>query len=193
MKSFCCKPHRVLLCALLASAVIWSASTARGKNHDSKFAASEASNDAMSVEAATGSPQAAATPSGTPAPQIDATGTIVGASGRTAQFFIFDVEDEQVTPQFLEGEFGYMDRKAHINFTTGKIQTVTINGNQGAFTGTARIGGPRNRQTVQFTVTVTANQSPASSDTFSIVLSNGYAASGSLTSGQILIRTLDPD
>ena len=140
------------------------------------------------------SPQQTATPTpGVPVPQIDGHGTITAPNGgRPAQFFIFDVENEQATPQFLEGEFGYLDRRSHINFTTGNIETVTINGNQGAFTGTARIGGPRNRQTVQFTVTVTANQG-ATPDTFSIVLSNGYAASGNLTSGSITIHTLDPD
>jgi hypothetical protein len=79
-----------------------------------------------------------------------------------------------------------------MTFKTGKIETVTINGNNGAFTGTGGIGG-KHKQTVQFMISVTANQTPATGDTFSIVLSNGYAASGHLTSGKILIRTLDPD
>src|SRR5436190_15312523 len=140
------------------------------------------------------SPQQTATPTtGVPVPQIDGNGTITAPNGgRPAQFFIFDVENEQATPQFLEGEFGYLDRRSHINFTTGKILTVSINGNQGTFTGTGRIGGPRNRQTIQFTVTVTANEG-ATPDTFTIALSNGYSASGNLTSGSITIHTLDPD
>jgi hypothetical protein len=87
---------------------------------------------------------------------------------------------------------GYLDKRSHINFTTGQIQTVTINGNQGTITGTARIGGPKSRQTVQFTIIVTVN-SGSTPDTFSIMLSNGYAASGNLKSGTIAIRTLDPD
>lgn len=130
----------------------------------------------------------------TPPPQIDASGTIASPSGsrRDAQFFIFDVENEQVTPQFLEGSFGYVDKKSHISFITGNIQTVTIHGNQGIFTGTTRIGGPRNKQNVTFTVAVTANEG-ATPDTFSISLSNGYSASGNLTSGRIVIHTLDPD
>jgi hypothetical protein len=127
-----------------------------------------------------------------PGPQIDGRGTIAGPSGRDADFFIVDVENEQITAKYLEGEFGYTDHKSHVTFTTGKIETVTINGNNGAFTGTGRIGG-KHKQTVQFMISVTANQKPATGDTFSIVLSNGYTASGHLTSGKILIRTLDPD
>jgi hypothetical protein len=186
------KVSRVVVPAIAVSAVTWGISTLCGAGFE------ESRKIPDSVEQV--SPQQTVTPTPTPTPtpaaaipQIDANGTITAPNGgRDAQFFIFDVENEQVTPQFLEGEFGYLDKRSHINFVTGKIETVTINGNQGAFTGTARIGGPRNRQTVQFTVTVTANQSP-NPDTFSIVLSNGYAASGNLTSGTIVIRTLDPD
>jgi hypothetical protein len=132
------------------------------------------------------------TPSPTAVPQIDGEATIAGPNGRQAQFFIQDVENEQITNKYLEGEFGYSDHKSHVTFTTGNIETVTINGNQAAFTGNAQIGG-KHRQRVQFTVTVTANQSPATGDTFSISLSNGYSASGNLTSGKITIHTLDPD
>ena len=134
------------------------------------------------------------TPTPMPVPQIDGFGTIAAPrGGRDAQFSIFDVENEQFSnSQFLEGEFGYLDKKSHIRLTNGKIQTVTINGNQGAFTGIGRIGGPRSKQMVQFTVTVTANEG-AVPDTFSIVLDNGYSASGNLTSGSITIHTLDPD
>jgi len=126
--------------------------------------------------------------------QIDGSGTIAAPRGhRNAQFAIFDVENEQVSnSQVLEGQFSYLDKKSHISLTAGTIQTVTINGNQGAFTGIGRLGGPRSKQMVQFTVIVTANEG-AVPDTFSIVLDNGYAASGNLTSGSILIRTLDPD
>jgi hypothetical protein len=93
----------------------------------------------------------------------------------------------------LEGEFSYLDKKSHIRLTSVTIQTVTINGNQGAFTGIGRLKrGPRSKRMVQFTVTVTASEG-AVPDTFSIVLDNGYSASGNLTSGSILIRTLDPD
>ena len=167
--------------------------TALAAGISSASAAGFNENQKMPDSAEQVSPQATASPTPFFGPQIDGHGTITAPNGgRDAQFFIFDVENEQVTPQFLEGQFGYLDKRSHINFTTGQIETVTINGNQGAFTGTARIGGPRNRQTVQFTVTVTANTG-STPDTFSIVLSNGYAASGNLKSGSIVIRTVDPD
>jgi len=126
--------------------------------------------------------------------QIDGSGTIAAPRGHgNAQFSIFDVEHEQLpNSQVPEGQFSYLDKKAHIHLTNGTIQTVTINGNQGAFTGIGSLGGVRNRQMVQFTVTVTANEG-AVPDTFSIVLDNGYAASGNLTSGSVRISTLDPD
>ena len=174
-----------VVCAVTAAAITWGISSASGAGFDESAKMPESVGQVA--------PQAAATPTPFFGPQIDGNGTITAPNGgRDAQFFIFDVENQQVTPQFLEGQFGYLDKRSHINFTTGQIQTVTINGNQGAFTGTARIGGPRNRQTVQFTVTVTMNTG-STPDTFSIDLSNGYAASGNLTSGSIVIRTLDPD
>jgi hypothetical protein len=176
------KPRSVFTTSALAAALAVSGAHAQ----------TDQSDDATPTSTQRAVAQATATPSGTPPPQIDGEGTIAGPRGRQAQFFITDVENEQVTPRFLEGEFGYSDHKSRITFTTGRIQTVTINGNQGAFTGTAQIGG-KHKQQVQFTVTVTANQTPATNDTFSIQLSNGYTASGSLTSGSISIRTLDPD
>lgn len=181
---------QVAVCALAVAGVTGGISSVSGAGFGENTKTADAVEQISPQQE--GSPTPTPSP-GVPVPQIDGQGTIAAPNGgRVAQFFIFDVENEQVTPQFLEGEFGYLDKKSHINFTTGKIETVTINGNQGAFTGTARIGGPRNKQIVNFTVTVTVNQG-ATPDTFSIVLSNGYAASGNLTSGSIVIRTLDPD
>jgi hypothetical protein len=198
MKSFFCKGGQVVVWALIASGLIWSVSIARGAGHNRDFKTQDSVAEENSAQPqGESSPTPTPTPTPTPGvvpPQIDAVGTIDAPNGgRDAQFFIFDVENEQVTPQFLEGEFGYIDKKSHVSFITGKIQTCTVNGNTAAFTGTARIGGPKNKQIVQFTVSVTANQIPASNDTFSIVLSNGYTASGNLTSGKIVISTRDPD
>ena len=189
MKLLSWKRSEVIAGLAVATALVWTAPSMSAGNHDGKFGAQQL--DAAAVE--TAEPQAASTPAGPPVPQIDGHGTITAPNGgRDAQFFIFDVENEQVTPQYLEGTFGYLDKRSHINFSTGKIQTVTINGNQGAFSGIARIGGPRNKQIVNFTVTVTVNTG-ATPDTFSLVLSNGYSASGNLKSGTITIQTLDPD
>jgi len=180
--------RRITVWVIALSAFTWGISGLYGGG----FEETQKTANAVPQQTATPTPTPTPTP-GVAVPQIDGHGTITAPNGgRPAQFFIFDVENEQATPQFLEGEFGYLDRRSHINFTTGQIQTVTINGNQATFTGTGRIGGPRNRQTVQFMVTVTANDG-ATPDTFSIVLSSGYSASGNLTSGSITIHTLDPD
>jgi hypothetical protein len=69
---------------------------------------------------------------------------------------------------------------------------VTITGNQATFSGTAKIGG-KHKQKVTFTVNVTGNQTPTTNDTFSITLSNGYSASGNLTSGSISIQPGNDD
>jgi hypothetical protein len=61
---------------------------------------------------------------------------------------------------------------------------LSFNGNQAQFTGTAK-GGKRS---LSFTVNVTDNGDPGTLDTFSIQISNGYSASGNLTSGNISIR-----
>ena len=114
-------------------------------------------------------------------------GTFAGPNGRFVQFFILDVENKQATRHYLQGEFGYSDHRSHISFTTGKILTATFNGDQAAFSGLARIGGKHKRM-VNFVVSIMANQNPPSGDTFNISLSNGYSASGNLSTGEIRIE-----
>jgi hypothetical protein len=179
------KAGRVALCVLLATGAVWGIVNA---------GASGADDQDRNSSVGSAQPAVTSTPTPTPTPsaqrEINGQGTIAGPNGGQPQFFIQDVENEQVTKKFLEGEFGYSDHRSHISFTTGRIETVTTNGNQAAFTGTAIIGG-KHKQTVEFTVNVTGNQSPSSGDTFSISLSNGYSASGALTSGFINIDTGD--
>lgn len=186
MKSVWRKIGQTALCGFVASFLIWGVSQTAASGRGAERVAQGL--------AATVSPQGFSTPTPTPTPapnpEINAEATFRGPNGGQAQLFILDVENEQVTNKYLEGEFGYSDHRSHVTFTTGKIQTVTINGNQGAFTGIATIGG-KHKQVVQFTVSVTANQNPASGDTFSISLSNGYSASGNLTSGWISIQQRD--
>jgi hypothetical protein len=168
MKSLWGKRSRNLFLAIIAAGVAWPASPA----------------------------MAQATPESTPRPQIDGIGIVNTATSRRTkpvQFLISGVANEQATPDSLAGDFFYQDRKSHVTLISRTIETVTINGDQGAFTGTGRIGGPRNKQIVQFTVMVTANQDKPSEHTFSIVLSNGYAASGNLRAGEIVIHDVEPD
>ena len=69
--------------------------------------------------------------------------------------------------------------------TKAKIRTLTFSGNSAELGGTARLGdGTR----VTYSVSVTDNSSDGSLDTFSITLSNGYSAGGTLTSGDIHIQ-----
>jgi N-acetylneuraminic acid mutarotase len=82
------------------------------------------------------------------------------------------------------GSLSFSDPAAGISITKAKVRTLTFNGNSADFGGTARMG---NGTRVTYTVSVTDN-GDRSSDTFSITLSNGYSASGTLTSGNIQIQ-----
>jgi hypothetical protein len=119
--------------------------------------------------------------------EVNGQGTIVGPSGKKVSFAFLDVENEQVTKQYLEGILAYQDKGSQDSFQTGKITSVLASGNEAVISGTATIGG-KHQQTVNFTIKVTGNQNPATNDTFSVSLSNGYTASGNLTSGFISIE-----
>ena len=85
----------------------------------------------------------------------------------------------------LIGSFSYSDPASNLSFTSSKVTSLSINGNQAHFTGTAKLS---KKSTVSFTVDVTDNGTPGTFDTFSIQLSNGYSAGGTLTSGDIEIH-----
>ena len=84
----------------------------------------------------------------------------------------------------IVGGFSYSDPAAGLSFTSSKITTLTFNGNQAHFAGTARNG----KSKITFTVDATDNGSPGTLDYFSIQVSNGYSASGNPTSGDIQIH-----
>jgi hypothetical protein len=65
-----------------------------------------------------------------------------------------------------------------------KIQSLTITANRAHFSGSGRL---QDAGRITFRVNVTDNGSAGTSDTISITLSNGYSASGTLTSGDIRI------
>jgi hypothetical protein len=87
-----------------------------------------------------------------------------------------------------QGTFSYNDPNHPLVFSTTKITSFTINGDHASFSGTAQIGTGKKKQQISFTVNVTANHNPATSDTFSISTSNSYSASGNLTSGSITTK-----
>jgi len=85
----------------------------------------------------------------------------------------------------LVGSFTYNDPNTPLAFRALKITSLSFNNNQAHFTGTAKIG----KQKISFSVDVTDNGSPGTNnDFFSIQVSNGYSASGYLSSGNISIH-----
>ena len=71
----------------------------------------------------------------------------------------------------------YSDPVAGIGFGNRKLQRLTISGNHAHFTGTVRIA----RRMRTFVVDV--DDCP---DTFTIRITNGYSAGGSLTTGDVI-------
>lgn len=104
-------------------------------------------------------------------------------------FQMTDVENEKagLHSSYLEGSITYRDSANRYSFTTTHITSVVAGANGATIMGTANTGF--RQKTVSFTITVTANQTPATNDTFSITLSNGYSASGKLYSGSITTKT----
>ena len=82
------------------------------------------------------------------------------------------------------GSFSYSDSAAGLSLSSNKLTGVTFNGNQVHFSGTSKGSKKSN---LSFTVDATDNGT-GSSDTLSIHVSNGYSASGNLTSGDIAIH-----
>jgi hypothetical protein len=82
------------------------------------------------------------------------------------------------------GQFTFCDPAAGMCITKGIIRSLSIPSNTADFSGSARMeDGTR----VRFSVNVTDNGQPGTSDTISISLANGYSATGTLTGGDIRI------
>ena len=86
-----------------------------------------------------------------------------------------------------KGSFSYSDPGYPLVFSTSKITNVVITGNHAQFSGTAKTSGKQG-QKISFTVDVTDNGDPGFGDTFSISVSSGYSASGTITGGNIQIH-----
>ena len=119
-------------------------------------------------------------PGGAAATTASGRGSLAG-QGDTATFnFRASKNGDRVT-----GSVTFSDPAAGVSFSKAKVRTLTFNGSNADLSGTARLGdGTR----VTYSVSVTDNSSDGSSDTFSISLSNGYSASGTLISGDIAIQ-----
>jgi hypothetical protein len=84
----------------------------------------------------------------------------------------------------ITGSLSFSDPASGISFTAATFTSLTFNGNQAHITGTGKGG----KKTISFTVDVIDNGFPGTSDSYSIHLSNGYSASGTLLSGDIFIN-----
>ena len=82
------------------------------------------------------------------------------------------------------GNVAFEDPAVPFSFRSMKVTVLTFNGNQAHLAGSGKIG----KMKVSFTVDVTDNGQPGTNDFFSIHFSNGYSASGFLTSGNISIH-----
>jgi len=100
---------------------------------------------------------------------------------------------DRVTFQFHVSQFGdstgddsfsFCDHAAGFCSTNAKILNLSINSNTAKFSGTVQLDdGTR----VDYSVRVTDNSGDGSLDTFSITLSDGYSAGGTLITGDIRI------
>ena len=116
----------------------------------------------------------------TMATQVSGLGSIDGQGDQAT--FNFHASQSGDRPA---GSLSFSDPAAEISMTKAKIRTLTFSGNSAELGGTARLGdGTR----VTYRVSVTDNSSDRRLDTFSITLSNGYSAGGTLTSGDIRIQ-----
>jgi len=114
------------------------------------------------------------------ATQVSGRGTIDGQGDQAS--FNFHASESGDRPS---GSLSFSDPAAGISIAKARIRTLNFNGNSADLGGNARLGdGTR----VTYSVSVTDNSSDGSTDTFSITLSNGYAAGGTLTSGDIKVQ-----
>jgi hypothetical protein len=116
-------------------------------------------------------------PAGT---SVTGTGTINSPFGGSGIFIV----NAQVTAgrrgSRVSGNIDDNDPNAGFRMTQMKITGMTFNGDCVHITGTAKIGRTR----VFFTVDA-CDIAPPGTDSFAISISNGYSASGNVTSGQI--------
>ena len=111
--------------------------------------------------------------------QVSGRGSIQGPGGR-ASFSLRASGDRG------SGSLTFSDPAAGVSLTKAKVRTVTFNDDSSAeLSGSARLGDGSN---VTYSVSVTDGGGSADPDTFSITLSNGYSAGGTLAAGNIVIE-----
>ncbi len=111
-----------------------------------------------------------------PGANVSGSGTIAGASGS----IFFNVKGAYNSLNQIVADLFYNDPGAKLHFDNPVVTSLIFNGNTVTLGGTTQV----NKSTVSFTATVTSGN-PGS---FSLSLSNGYSASGNLTSGGITVQ-----
>ena len=92
------------------------------------------------------------------------------------------------TSKGITGQLQYLDSGAQLLFTSSSITGFSESGNQASFSGIGVLNNGVTQLTVGFTVSVTGNHNTGpDNDTFSISLTNGYSASGTLEAGNIKV------
>jgi hypothetical protein len=121
-------------------------------------------------------------PTGT---EVDGTGSIAVSGGSASFNFQVPPMTKGKKMRTVTHFFDYGDPVAGINFEAKKVTSLTITGNHAQFSGTAKLS---HGHKVSWTVDVVDFNCPEMPDQFSIQMSNGYSASGPLTSGDISLH-----
>ena len=103
-------------------------------------------------------------------------GTIAGGSS----LITFNLRATYNSRNQIVADMFYNDPGARVHFDNPVVTSLTFNGNQVTLSGTVRV----HNQRVTFIARVTGGNPGA----LSVSLSNGYSASGNLTSGRILVQ-----
>ncbi len=112
---------------------------------------------------------------------MDGFGTIHSPAGGHDAGFNFAVRHFN-NGSITSGSFSYNDSSSGVSFSGQRISGLTFIGfNHARFTGIAKLG----KKAYSFTVDAFDIGPNGAGDQFSITISNGYSASGALTSGDI--------
>ena len=158
--------------------------TTVGGNRYGWFATQEFPFLAFDTSALIGFQDFCAPPASTPGAKVTAGGWIaVGTDGGKGTFGLTSRANADGTPS---GNLTYQDHVQDKTVKSTAVTSVIVNGNCATVLGTARVNGTPG---FGFQVDVCDNGEPGKdTDTFSLVMSDGYTASGTLGGGNVQIH-----
>jgi hypothetical protein len=109
-------------------------------------------------------------------------GWILGPNGKDRTTFGFEA---QTNPNGLHATCTVIDHATKSQIKCKSVDTLVVTGTHATFTGSATDDG----ETTHYQIDVDDLGEPGTSDTFRIVLGNGYVASGTLLGGNIQIHS----